>query len=154
MKLKLNTKMYLEKEFYIGAFSVILGIFLMNAPDRNEGLYLIYPKIMYGGLLVIGIIMLLTVLTGKGSHNIVEVKIGGYELSLMLLIMFVRPAIGNLGLYTTLFMMNVIVSLMIEKDKNRRTILRIIVFNLILITVFYLIFAILLNVSTPKAWLI
>jgi len=154
MRLKVNKKVYLEKEFYIGLFSLLLGIFLSYAPDRNDGLYLIYPRFVFGGMVVIGILMVLMALIGKGGNTITEIKMNIHELVLLILFLFIRPSIERLGLYTTLFLVNMIVTVMVKKDKSRGAMIKTLMFNVILMLALYQVFAVVLNVSTPKAWLI
>lgn len=154
MSLEINRKVYLEKEFYIGLFSILLGIILINASDRNSGLYVIYPRSVFGGMIGIGILMVLMALVGKESHSIVGIKVGIHELLLLVMFVITRPLVQWLGLYSALFLVNMIVTVMVKKDKRPKSLFMSLMFNLILMVVLYLVFAVALNVNSPKAWLV
>ncbi len=153
MKLKWNPKAYLEREFYVGLFSLLLGIILITAPDRNTGLYRIYPRVVFGGLIVMGVLMVFYALFVRGGNNIARAKIFPFELLLLAVILISRPLIGTLGLYCSVFLVDLAVSLLIIQDKSAKGFLGTLVFNLVLIAVLYGVFALFLKVNAPNALL-
>lgn len=154
MKRKLNTKVYLAREFYVGLFSVGLGLFLMKAPDRNQDLYLIYPKVVFCGLVLIGGVMVLASLFGNEGSSIGRARIGIYELFMLAVIMLARPLISSAGLYTATFLICFSISILMERDKSLKGILKTLLFDLVLICVLYAAFAVVLQVNAPEAWFI
>ena len=72
----------------------------------------------------------------------------------MAILLMSRPLMGILGLYTTVFLISVLVSLLIKKDKSLVSAGKTLVFNLILMGILYGAFAVLLKVNAPAAWLI
>lgn len=154
MKWNMNSKAYLERELYIGIFSMMLGIFFLYAPDRNRDLYRVYPKTVFWGLILSGMVMVFHTVFIKGDNNIGKARIKGFELLLMAILLMSRPLMGILGLYTTVFLISVLVSLLIKKDKSLVSAGKTLVFNLILMGILYGAFAVLLKVNAPAAWLI
>ena len=154
MHFKFNTKAYREREIYIGLFSILLGSIMLFAPDRNEDLYLIYPKVVFVGLIGIGAIMFLFALFVKAGDNIAKSKVEPIEILLLLILMSSRFLIGTLGLYSTVFIVTFLISIIVQKDKSIKSLLKTLLFNIVLIVVLYAAFAVLLKVNAPDAWLI
>ena len=153
MKLKWNPKAYLERELYVGLFSIILGIILLYAPDRNEDMYRIYPKIVFSGLIFMGVVMTFYALLIKGGNNIAKAKIHVFEILVLAIVLISRPLISSLGLYSSVFIVTLAISFLLQKDKTPKNIFKVVIFNIAMIVVLYCAFALFLKVNAPDALL-
>lgn len=151
MKQKLNSKAYLERELYIGFFGIILGIFLMFAPDRNTDLYIIYPRAVFAGIIAISAVMVLSTLFGGQSGSIKKARISPLEVLVLLIIVSARFLINTLGLFISVFLISTAISLLVNRDRSVKGLLNVLLFNVVLIAVLYLMFAVFLKVNAPKA---
>ena len=151
MKQKLNSKAYLERELYIGFFGIILGTFLMFAPDRNTDLYIIYPRAVFAGIITISTVMVLSTLFGGQSGSIKKAKVCPLEVLVLLIIVSTRFLIDTLGLFSSVFLISTAISLLVNRDRSVKGLLKILLFNVVLIAVLYLMFAVFLKVNAPKA---
>lgn len=153
MKLKWNSRAYLERELYVGLFSTGLGLFLMTAPDRNTDMYRIYPKAVFSGLVVMGALMVFGALFVNGGNNISKARIHSFEVLILAVVLASRMLIGSLGLYSSVFLVTLAVSLLFQRDRSVKKLASVVVFHVILIAVLYGVFGLFLKVNAPKGLL-
>lgn len=151
MKLKLNTKAYLNKELYVGIFAILFSIILMNLKDNNSDLYVIYPKTIYKAMLAIGIVMVVTTFFSDPNKDYGKVGIALSEIVVLGLLLISRPLIGFLGLYSSIFIISTSLSIFINPDKSKKNIIKLLVFNIILIVFLFIAFDVFLKVNAPNA---
>lgn len=153
MKIQFQKRFGFCREFYIGLFGMGVGLFLLAARDRNTGMYLIYPRVIFISMILLGGIMTAAALFGKGKEDIAGVRISWFELAFLALLLAAKPLMDLLGIYSAVFLVGAVLSLLILRERTVRNIVKAIVFNGVMTAVLYLAFSVLLKVNTPKGLL-
>ena len=147
---------YKHGEFYIGLFSVMLGTAMFFAKNNDTGLYLDYPRTIFWGLILIGVLMMGKAMflarPGGEARGIEPIDL--CEVAILALILFAQPLITSLGMYPALFLLCVAISLLINDRWTLRRIAGIIAYDLVLIVACWLCFSVVFGAHVPAGiWL-
>jgi Tripartite tricarboxylate transporter TctB family. len=139
-----KSKMF-GKNFIAGILSVSSGGLLLAVGTKSQNPYcrLVFLLLVVFGLLLVG-----TSLIKKNDQAADWIRIR--ELVLLVLL-FVNPLFGKtLGFYITAFLEISLISLLIAKERTAKSVLKILLFSLVMAIVGYLIFSILLKIHCPR----
>nr|WP_252198587.1 tripartite tricarboxylate transporter TctB family protein [Clostridium sp. MCC353] len=151
--MRLNKKVFGEKEFFIGIFAVVFGGFLLMEKDKNPELYQIYPRVIFTALIIIGVLMAGKALLQSEEKNKKGTGVTAPELIILAFLLIVRPAMEFLGIYSTLYVVCMAIGLLLEKERTMKHVGKLACYNLALTAVLYVAFTVLLRVNMPKGLL-
>lgn len=137
-------KIFLGNNFLSGFLICIFGISMAAVTGLTRG---IYPLAVFVLMVFIGTLLMMGTIRGDYG-NLLE-RISWKEI-LLILLLFINPILAErLGFYFSAYLVIAGVSWLIEPEKNRKVLVRVMIYSL-LVTVFsYIVFTLFLKIITP-----
>lgn len=142
-------KIFLNKNFIAGVFAVVFGVGMLATYGTSQGTY---PLIVFLLLVVLGMLSLLTAWKAPSASAIEKIPLR--ELGVMVLL-FANPIMAKtVGFYVSAVLSIFAIMLLFDPPKSARRAGKTALVTVCTAVGVYLIFTVLLRISTPTGFLI
>lgn len=151
-RLTFNRNFYKLNEFYLGIASILLGIGMFFVGNNDTGIYLDYPHAIFGGLILIGCLMIgksiFLVQYASGKKQIKPFT--AREIIILIIMLFTQKLMLVLGSYTAIFLICLAISLLINDNWSLKSAAIIVLYNVVLIAICYICFTVFFGSQLPE----
>lgn len=142
-----------QKDFWTSLIIIGFGIFLFSQIHSEENIHEVFPKIVCGSMIAVGLLQLLSALRVKTSESVNTFKISLLEIVFIIVLIATITLIDILGFYVSAMLCSVTLLLLLFRQRTIKVVLSSVLYSAVLLGVVYVVFTIGLKIKLPAGLL-
>lgn len=143
-------KVIMNKDFWISLLMIGFGTLLFSQIRSAEQIHTVFPKIVSGSMVGMGLLMLLSSLRAKAPDSVKGLKFAPIEIVFIAILIAIVNLIEVIGFYTSALIFVVTLLLLLFRNRSVKVVAKSVMFSVILLIVVYSVFTLALKINLPK----